>query len=135
MFLVLIDLSAAFDTVSHQHLSSILSSQFLLGGSVLKWIESYLTGRSFHAKVADSLSDSVSCDVVVTQGSVLGSVPFNCIMLALPTLLSNLGIGSHVYADDTQFLVSFCYDAESIENEVAACGLIAKALSDIESFI
>ena len=125
MYLVLIDLSAAFDTVSHQHLSSILSSQFLLGGYVLKWMESYLTGRNFHAKVADSLSDSVSCDVGVPQGSVLGYVPFNCIMLALPTLFSNLGIGCHVYADDTQFLVSFCYDAGSIENEVAAGGLIA----------
>ena len=95
----------------------------------------YLTGRSFHAKVADSLSDSVSCDVGVPQGSVLGYVPFNCIILALPTLPSNLGIGCHVYADDMQFLVSFCYDAGSIENEVAARGLIAKALLDIESFI
>ena len=44
-------------------------------------------------------------------------------------------IRCHVCADDTQYLVSFCYDAGSIENEVAARGLIATGLSDIASFI
>ena len=40
-----------------------------------------------------------------------------------------------MYADDTQFWVSFCDDAGSIENEAAARGLIAKAFSVIESFM
>ena len=37
VFLVLLDLSAAFDTLSHANLVSILQSQFNVGGTVLRW--------------------------------------------------------------------------------------------------
>ena len=43
VFLVLIDLSAAFDTDSHESLISLLASKFGIGGIVLQWFQSYLS--------------------------------------------------------------------------------------------
>ena len=47
VFVVLLDLSAAFDTVDHQILLDHLSSTFNITGMALKWISSYLSGRYF----------------------------------------------------------------------------------------
>ena len=45
VILVLIDLSAAFDTVNHELLLSRLSTRYGLCGSVLNWFTFYLTNR------------------------------------------------------------------------------------------
>ena len=44
--LVLIDLSAAFDTVDHAALLNIMSNYFGVAGNVINWIHSYLQLRS-----------------------------------------------------------------------------------------
>ena len=135
VFLVLIDLSAAFDTVSHDNLISLLASKFGIGGNVLQWFQSYLSGRSYKVKIGNSLSESVACEVGVPQGSVLGPILFNCIMAPLPQILRSMGIGCHSYADDTQFWVSFSEDNDSINNEAVARKRIIRAFSAISSFM
>ena len=44
--LVLLDLSAAFDTIDHQRILHTLESSFGVKGKVLDWFQSYLTGRT-----------------------------------------------------------------------------------------
>ena len=56
VFLILIDLSAAFDTVSHSMLVSVLSSKFGISGTVLEWIKSCLAGPSYKVKIGSALS-------------------------------------------------------------------------------
>ena len=55
---VLVDLSAAFDTVDHRILLDRLSSMFGIHvrGKALTWIRSYLQNRSFRVRVGDSES-------------------------------------------------------------------------------
>jgi len=49
--LVLLDLSAAFDTVDHGCLLSILERRFCVDGDALEWFKSYLSDRS-HTYIA-----------------------------------------------------------------------------------
>ena len=44
--LVLLDLSAAFDTISHKLLINHLKYHFGITDTILQWISSYLTNRS-----------------------------------------------------------------------------------------
>ena len=53
---VLIDLSAAFDTVNHDVLLRILGQEIGLRGTALKWFRSFLTNRSQRVSTGENLS-------------------------------------------------------------------------------
>ena len=74
-FLVLLDLSAAFDLVSFKLLLNHLHYRFGVTGTALKWIASYLTNRTQRVKIDDMESDPVTLKRGVPQGSVLGPDP------------------------------------------------------------
>ena len=72
---ILLDLSAAFDTVNHRILLSILSSMGI-SGRAHSWFESYLTGRSFKMAWQGQLSVSHRLTTGVPKGSVMGPLLF-----------------------------------------------------------
>src|SRR4029434_7799114 len=73
--LILFDLSAAFDTVNHRILLSILSSMGI-PGQAHSWFESYLTGRSFNVSWQGQLSVPHRLTTVALQVSVIGPLLF-----------------------------------------------------------
>ena len=56
--LVLLDLSAAFDTIDHEILLNRLATDVGVTGTPLYWFRSYISGRTQIVSCADQLSSS-----------------------------------------------------------------------------
>ena len=69
ILLVLLDLSAAFDTVEHSVLLSRLSNSFGIRDTALRWFRSYLSDRSQHVSLNGKVSDKFQLTHGVPQGS------------------------------------------------------------------
>ncbi len=100
--LVLLDLSAAFDTVDHTTLISRLESYVGIKGTVLKWFLSYLTDRKFLVKLGNFSSSVANLTSGLPQGSILAPSLFSLYMLPLGSILRRHGVSFHFYADNTQ---------------------------------
>ena len=105
--LILLDLSAAFDMVSHKFLLNRLKYCFSFGSKVLNWIEDYLHDHVQHVKIDDKESDSVKLEHGVPQGSVLGPVLFTLYTNPLGDICKKHGVDYHCYVDDIQNYLSF----------------------------
>ena len=105
--MMMLDLSAAFDTVDHQLLIKILKHEIGLRGTVLDWFKSFLIGRSQRIRLGSTLSEEIIIKFGVPQGSVLGPVLFNIYIRSIYVYVQKLGFTIHGYADDHQVLLSF----------------------------
>ena len=106
--LILLDLTAAFDTVYHNILLHRLQYTIGLTGNAHNWFTSYLTGRSEHVALGKAKSHTHSVICGVPQGSVFGPTLFSLYMLPLGSVISRHGLSYHCYADDTQLYRAPC---------------------------
>ena len=103
--LILLDLSAAFDTVDHRILLDRLKS-IGIADLALNWFSSYLRDRQQYVQVGSARSTPHTLDVGVPQGSVLGPILFLLYTLPIGQIFENHGLKYHIYADDTQVYYS-----------------------------
>ena len=99
--MILLDLSAAFDTIDRDLLLADLND-LGIRGEALSWVRSYLQDRHFCVVINDVVSDSVEMKHGVPQGTILGPFLFAVYVTSLQFLLNEFDVSFHCYADDTQ---------------------------------
>ena len=101
--MVLIDLSKAFDSISHDILLQKLI-KFDISTSAIKWFKSYLEERFQSVGIENHLSDPKLITHGVPQGSILGPLLFSLYINDLPTIPKSANTES--YVDDTKLFLS-----------------------------
>ena len=130
VLLVLLDLSAAFDTIDHNILLNRLNSYLGISGKALQWLSTYLKGRKQAVLINNTKSDTHDLHFGVPQGSVLGPLMFIIYMSPLGKILQGLDISYHCYADDTQLYVTF-----DVKESSAAVSKIEEVVRTVKSWM
>ena len=98
--LVLLDLSAAFDTDDHCILIDVLSFRFGVKDHVYEWFHSHLSGRTHIFGTSADTSNAVALICCVPQGSVVGPQLFITYTENVEDLIQTFSVKDHIYADD-----------------------------------
>ena len=130
--LVLLDLSAAFDTVDIDILLQRLHLRFGVKGSAFDWFSSYLRSRSQSVFINGCKSSEITLTCGVPQGSILGPILFTIYTSPLGDIIRKYNLSYHLYADDCQLYLSFKPYAA---NEAIAYSTLKHAVDEIKNWM
>ena len=130
VIIVLLDLSAAFDTIDHQVLLQRVQDRFGITGTAFRWMTSYFHGREQCIIIHGVQSDWKRGNCGAPQGSVFGPMAFSYYSPPIEDIIKAHDLESMIYADDTQ--IYFCFN----DNEMSvATSRIEKCMADIRSWM
>ena len=124
--LILLDFSAAFDTIDHTILLTRLDDWLGVNGKALDWLKSYLTGRSRRIKLGNCVLIIESLFRSPPRVSSWSSAFYTTPLLI--SLISGHAIPHYLYVDDSQLYISF-----SPNNSAAALDSLQSCLASVHS--
>ena len=98
--IVILDLSAAFDTVDHDLLLGVLATRFGIQGKALEWYSNYLKPRRFRVTIEEEISKPRQLDYSVPQGSIQGAFLFIAYASTLDQVINTSQLELNGFADD-----------------------------------
>ena len=131
--LVLLDLSAAFDTIDHEILTDTMESECDVIGNALKWIKSFLSHRKQRVKIKQEFSTNFTLSCGVPQGSCLEPLLFLLYVSQLFQIINKHVPSSHGYADDTQLYLSFNPDSPVVQDQ--AIQIISNCIDEVRAWL
>ena len=124
--LVLLDLSAEFDTLDHIILINRLYD-IGIRYNALEIIKSYITQRTATVNINEYFSTERSLKYGIPQGSVMGTILFNVYIIPIFKIIDKYKlIKYHSYADDLQL-----YIESSSENDCTLVKLLNECINEI----
>ena len=119
---LLLDLSAAFDTINLSILTHRLQNWFGISSIALNLLSPLLSERSQTVITSASKSQPVLLEYGVPQDSVLGPLLYSLYTTPLHSIISKYpGLHCHLYADDSQIYLSFSPKLVSAFSSIESC--------------
>jgi hypothetical protein len=100
--LVLLDMSAAFDTIDHSIMLEVLQQRFDVQDAALDWFASYFADRTQVVVIGDDSSLVNEFRIGAPQGSVLGPKSFVAYAEDVTEIFYRHRVRHHLFADDMQ---------------------------------
>ena len=132
-FLVMLDLSAAFDTIDHAILLRALEHRCGITGIALQWFANYISDRYQAVKAEKSFSEFLRLEFGVPQGSVLGPMIFTMYTAPLGAIIRRHNLRYHFYADDTQLYIKF--SPRDGTSQAIAVAQVEACIADIRAWM
>ena len=133
VILILLDLSAAFDTIDHDILLKRLENTYGIEGTALRWFKSYISNRTQSVIINNIESDRKELKFGVPQGSKLGPILFNSYIAPISKIAIKHNVTDEKYADDQQLLLAF--KPKQNKTQLDAKQKIQECIQDIRKFL
>ena len=130
---VILDLSAAFDTVDQDLLIEMLETQYGIVRAAREWYTSYLKPRTFKVGIRGTTSQPRQLDYSVPQGSVQGAFIFIAYASTLDLVVQPSGLNG--FADDHSVCTTFKPSKLDHKEELDTTATIESTMVDIKSWM
>ena len=133
--LVLLDMSAAFDTIPHHLFLTRINRNYGVSGTALHWFESYFEDRYQCVTINGELSDENALEIGLPQGAGAGPFAYKVYTKPIGSLIRSLSSEKlyHMFADDNQ-LWRFL-NPNSISSQIAARSQLEMCINGLSAWL